>query len=102
MVHVQYFFLFSTLKLKQCLRIFQINGSREEQYTQDKSKVTCKVIVIKKIKTKKEKRKAKGNSRAVQWLGLRVSTLGGTGLTPGWGPKIPQAVQHSQKFFFNF
>ena len=29
------------------------------------------------------------NSLAVQWLGLRVSTAGGTGSIPGW---IPQAV----------
>ena len=36
----------------------------------------------------------------VQWLGLRASTAGGTGSIPGWGSKIPQAVQHSQKKLF--
>ena len=36
----------------------------------------------------------------VQWLGLRASTAGGTGSIPGWGSKIPQAVQHIQKKLF--
>ena len=30
-------------------------------------------------------------------LGLCPSTVGGTGSIPGWGTKIPQAVQRSQK-----
>ena len=38
-----------------------------------------------------------GNSLAVQWLGLRASTSGGTGLIPDWGAKIPQAMQRSAK-----
>ena len=29
------------------------------------------------------------DSLAVQWLGLRTSTAGGTGSIPGWGTKIP-------------
>ena len=33
-----------------------------------------------------------GPSLAVQWLGLRASTAGGTGLIPGQGTKIPHAV----------
>ena len=33
----------------------------------------------------------------VQWLGLYVSTSGGTGPIPRWGTKIPQAVWNSQK-----
>ena len=33
----------------------------------------------------------------VQWLGLQASTAGNTSLIPGWGTKIPHAVQHSQK-----
>ena len=33
----------------------------------------------------------------VQWLGLRASTAGGTGLIPGWGTKTPQAEQDDQK-----
>ena len=33
----------------------------------------------------------------VQWLGLCASTTGGLGLIPGWGAKIPHAVQHGQK-----
>ena len=37
------------------------------------------------------------NSLAVQWLGLRTSTAGSTGLIPGWRTRIPQAVQHGQK-----
>ena len=32
-----------------------------------------------------------GNSLVVQWLGLRASTAGGTGLIPGQGTNIPQA-----------
>ena len=36
---------------------------------------------------------------AVQWLGLCASIAGGTGLIPGLGTKIPQAVWLGQKFF---
>ena len=33
----------------------------------------------------------------VEWLGLHISTAGRKGLTPGWGTKIPQAIQCSKK-----
>ena len=33
----------------------------------------------------------------VQWLALGASTAGGTGSSPGWGTKIPQAMWHGQK-----
>ena len=33
-----------------------------------------------------------GTSLVVQWLRLRASTAGGTGLIPGWGTKIPHAT----------
>ena len=33
----------------------------------------------------------------VQWLRLRVSTAGGTGLIPGQGTKLPQAMRRSEK-----
>ena len=39
----------------------------------------------------------KGNSLAVQWLGLCAFTAEGTGSIPGWGTKIPQATWGSQK-----
>ena len=35
------------------------------------------------------KRRGKGTSLAVQWLGLHASTAGGIGLIPGRGTKIP-------------
>ena len=38
-----------------------------------------------------------GNSLAVQWLGLCAFTARGLGSIPGWGTKIPQAMQRSQK-----
>ena len=38
-----------------------------------------------------------GTSLAVQWLGLCTSTAGSMGSIPGWGTKMPQAAQHSQK-----
>ena len=38
-----------------------------------------------------------GNSLAVQQLGLRASTAGGTGSISGWGTRILHAAQHSQK-----
>ena len=38
-----------------------------------------------------------GNSLAVQWLRLCTSTSRGTGLLPGQGTKILQAVRHGQK-----
>ena len=38
------------------------------------------------------------NSLALQWLGLHFSFhCQGLALEPGWRPKIPQAVWHSQK-----
>ena len=43
------------------------------------------------------KKDSKGNSLAVQWLGLHASTSGSPGLIPGQGTKIPQAAQCSQK-----
>ena len=33
----------------------------------------------------------------VEWLGLNASTSEGLGSIPGWGTKIPQAVQCGQK-----
>ena len=33
----------------------------------------------------------------VQWLGLCVSTAGGTGSIPGWGTKISHAARSGQK-----
>ena len=44
-----------------------------------------------------KKKRKKGNSLAVQWLGLSILTVGAPGLIPGPGIKIPQATQHSQK-----
>ena len=39
-----------------------------------------------------------GTSLAVQWLRLRASNAGGTGLTPGWGTKIPHVMpRHGHK-----
>ena len=38
-----------------------------------------------------------GNSLVAQWLGLHAPTAGGPGSIPGWGTKIPHAVQRSQK-----
>ena len=38
-----------------------------------------------------------GNSLAVQWLGLRASSAGGTGSITGWETKIPHATWHGQK-----
>ena len=34
---------------------------------------------------------AQGNSLAVQWLGFHASTVGGMGLIPAWGTKIPHS-----------
>ena len=38
-----------------------------------------------------------GTSLVVQWLGLCVSTAGGTGSIPGRGTKIPHALRHGPK-----
>ena len=35
-----------------------------------------------------------GNSLAVQWLRLHIVPAEGPGSSPGWGTKIPQAMQH--------
>ena len=37
-----------------------------------------------------------GTSLVIQWLRLYASTAGGMGLIPGWGTKIPHAMQCSQ------
>ena len=34
-----------------------------------------------------------GTSLVVQWLRPQTSTAGGMGLIPGWGTKIPHAMQ---------
>ena len=39
----------------------------------------------------------RGNSIAVQWLGLRAFTPEGQSSIRGWGSKIPQAARHGQK-----
>ena len=44
-----------------------------------------------------EESKMSLTSLAVQWLRLHTLSAGGTGLMPGWGTKIPHAVQCSQK-----
>ena len=44
---------------------------------------------IKKVK--------RGNSLAILWVGLCISTAGGMGLTHSQGAKIPQAARHGQK-----
>ena len=41
-------------------------------------------------------REGRGNSPAVQWLGLLASTAGDMGSIPGWGTKIWHAVQCDQ------
>ena len=38
-----------------------------------------------------------GTSVVVQWLRLPASTAGGTGLIPGQGTKLPQAMRRSEK-----
>ena len=38
-----------------------------------------------------------GTSLVVQWLKLHDFNAGDMGLIPGWGTKIPHAVQHGQK-----
>ena len=40
-----------------------------------------------------------GTSLSVQWLRLQASTAGGTGLIPGQGTKILQAVRPKKKKF---
>ena len=42
-----------------------------------------------------------GTSLAVQWLRLHASAAGDRGLIPDQGTKIPHAVWHGQKIFFN-
>ena len=39
-----------------------------------------------------------GTSLVIQWLRFCVSNAGGVGLIPGWGTRIPDAMQHDQKF----
>ena len=41
-----------------------------------------------------------GTSLVVQWLSLHAARAGIVGLIPGWGTKIPHAMQHGQKIFF--
>ena len=43
------------------------------------------------------KLKSIGNSLAIQWLGLRISTARGPGSNPGWGTKIPHSAYQKKK-----
>ena len=43
------------------------------------------------------KKTCKGNSLAVQWLGLRALTAEDPGSIPGQGTKLPQAARRGQK-----
>ena len=45
---------------------------------------------------KKTENNFKGNSLAVQWLGLHAFTTADRGSVPDWGTKIPQALQCGQ------
>ena len=47
---------------------------------------------------KRVKRQFTGNSLADQWLELGIFTAKGPGSIPGWGTKVPQAIEHSQKY----
>ena len=38
-----------------------------------------------------------GTSLVVQWLRLHTSPVGGEGLSPGWGTKIPHTTWHGQE-----
>ena len=42
-----------------------------------------------------------GTSLAVWWLRLRAPSVGGTGLIPGWGTKIPNAMGCRKKFYMS-
>ena len=46
---------------------------------------------------KKKKKHLKGTSLVGQGLRLGASNAGGAGLIPGWGTKIPYALEDGQK-----
>ena len=47
--------------------------------------------------TENIKKLLRGNSLAIQWLGLHAFTAEGADSIPGWETKIPQAAQQGQK-----
>ena len=53
-----------------------------------------KLMVKKKFPPKEF---SEGNSLVFWWLGLVAFTAKGLGSIPGWGTKIPQAMQCSQR-----
>ena len=57
----------------------------------------CKSTILQLKKKKRKEKETTGNPLVVQRLGLHALTDKGPGSIPGWGTKIPQAVQHSQK-----
>ena len=73
----------------------------------DTIKILCKIVLIDNVftlwrftrcfKEKGIKLGNKGNSLAVQWLGLYASIAEGTGSIPGRRAKILQAVQCDEK-----
>ena len=80
-------------------------GGVPKTYNCEKTKGTlCTLICTNMPGILRKKRDAEetslGNSLAVQGLGPRALTAEGVGSIPGWGTKIPQAVQHSQKHIF--
>ena len=47
--------------------------------------------------TRRQSANTAGTSLVAQWLRLRTANARGTGSIPGWGTKIPHAVQYGQK-----
>ena len=62
-----------------------------------KLRLHCRTLPWGRWEGNYQKGGAPGSSLAVQWLRLCTSSAGGEGSIPGYGTKIPHAVQHSQK-----
>ena len=83
-----------------CLEIFGHNlGGRGPAFGGRDPRMLLHILQFSEwpLSAKNYPKKNVGTSLAVQWLGLRTSTAGGTGSITGWGTKIPQAVGCDEK-----
>ena len=61
------------------------------------AKVSKQIVLWAKLSAELSKKKTQGTSLVVPWLRLRASNAGYLGSIPGWGNRIPHAVQCGQK-----
>ena len=82
--------------------LFQFNNEKTEtQFKSRERHLSRHFSREDRTMANKHKRGCSGTSLLVQGLGRRAPRTGGAGAIPGWGTRIPHAMQHSQKGMLN-